>query len=409
MNTSYTSTVKKTKNENEEGTKSMLAYVSLKDYITDPKQENEYTGNHDIYLKVINVLLIGRSQAGKSTLLTTLQNPLQAVQGRGFSVTKEPQMKTFIVNDDHNNTSYTINVIDTPGLTEKRIDDLSSRSDEEIVRIIKHYILKQITHLNIIIYVTVAKRTHELDTEAFQCIKVFLGDEFESNSLLVISHCEEIPKKRIEQIIDDMKTFPETNAMINYCKLGVLPYGTINADHLSLADEDTDDSPEEKETKIRKKVHNTVKRIEKMRQDLLLAIIKTAYQPRVVSQLGRNYYIKEQERKEIKSAFDVAKKIWDNELQKKKQYANMREVKNNCETDSFKEKKIQCGHINGEFIKQADKVMKVNENNQLTVLAERKLYVIEESDDRNSHLKSFRKNEKKLINVKPKIHQSGST
>ena len=377
----------------EEGTKSMLAYISLKDFLSDPKQENVCARHHNMHMKVVNVLLIGRSQAGKSTLLATLLNPQQAVQGRCFSVTREPQITAFVLNDDRNNISYTINVIDTPGLTEKRIDNLKSREDEELIRIIKYYISNKITYLNIVIYVTVAKRTHELDAEAFQHIRTFLGDEFESNSLLVISHCEEIPKKRFEQILKDMKTFPETNIMINYCKLGVLPYGTMNADFLSLADEDNNNIPTEKEKTLRKiteRVHDTYKRIEKMRQNLFLAIISTANRPRLISQLGRNYYIKEQERMVIISAFDVAKKVWDNELKEKEQYVNIHEVvTSHCKDESFEETNIQH-NSNGSTskLKQADKTRKASEIQQAVVLAEQKLYVIKLRNDRKSHSES---------------------
>ena len=312
MNTDNISkTYEKEDEKKEEGTNSLLAYVPLKHYLTDSKQG--CAGYHVMQSQIINILLVGRSQAGKSTLLATLLNPQQAVQGRGYSVTKEPQNKVFILNDEHNSTSYAINVIDTPGLREKRIN-LQTRNDADLVTLAHNYIAKQVTYLNIVIYVTAAKRTCELDTEAFQYIREYLGNEFESNSLLVLSHCEEIPKITFDQLIDDMKTFPETNEIINYCKLGVLPYGTMNADYLALADEDDDESRAEKEKRNAKRVRDTLMKIEKMRQDLFLAIIKSANRPRSISQLeGLKKIVAEQERRTLNAALNAAKEKWNKE------------------------------------------------------------------------------------------------
>ena len=316
MSATTNSVTEDKKTEKEEGTKSMLAYVSLKNFVTDHNQG--YAGYYVMQSQIINILLVGRSQAGKSTLLATLLNPQQAVQGRGYTVTKEPQIQAFILNDEHTNTQYTINVIDTPGLREKRIDDLQSRSDDALVTLAQNFISKQVTYLNIVIYVTVAKRTNELDAEAFKCIREYLGKEFESNSLLVLSHCEEVPKTRFEQIVNDMKTFPETNEILNYCKLGVLPYGTMNADYLAIGDDDDDDeSPEVREKNIQKnteRVRDTLRRTEKMRQDLFLAIIKSANRPRSISQLeGLMKTVKEKEKKTLDATLNAAKEIWNKE------------------------------------------------------------------------------------------------
>ena len=328
-------------NEKKDGTNKLLAYVSLKDFLTDSNQG--YAGYHVATSQIINILLVGRSQAGKSTLLATLLNPQQAVQGRGFSVTKEPQIQAFILSDEHTNIQYTINVIDTPGLREKRIDDLQSRGDEEIIRLAGQCIKSQITYLNIVIYVTVAKRTHELDAEAFKCIRDYLGKEFESSSLLVLSHCEEVPKKRFEQIVNDMKTFPETNEIINYCKLGVLPYGTMNADLLNLCEDEDDDSPEQKEKTLRKvteRVQDAIKRIEKMRQDLFRAIIKTADKPRSISQLeGLMKIIKEKEEETLNAALNAAKVEWNKE--KKEDIEKMMATENSRHVAEFDKIKLE--------------------------------------------------------------------
>ena len=45
---------------------------------------------------------------------------------------------------------------------------------------------------------SVAGKTHERDTKAFNLVQQFLGAEFAENSMLVLSHCENLPKDRID-------------------------------------------------------------------------------------------------------------------------------------------------------------------------------------------------------------------
>ena len=110
-------------------------------------------------------------------------------------------MRAFVLHDELNNNYFNVNVIDTPGLNEARIDDMESRPDEEIIKLARHCISNQITYLNVVIYVAVAGKAHQLDTEAFKNIKNFLGNEFSRNSLMVLSHCEEITEKNFQQIV----------------------------------------------------------------------------------------------------------------------------------------------------------------------------------------------------------------
>ena len=391
----YLNTYEEENEKKKDGIKSLLAYVSLKHFLTDPKQG--YAGYHVMQSQIINILLVGRSQAGKSTLLATLLNPQQAVQGRGFSVTKEPQIQAFILNDEHNNISYTINIIDTPGLREKRIDDLQSRGDEEIIRLAGQCISNQITYLNIVIYVTVAKRTHELDAEAFKCIRDYLGKEFESSSLLVLSHCEEVPKQRFEQIVNDMKTFPETNEIINYCKLGVLPYGTMSADQLTLAEEDNDGTVEENEKALREKVHKTIKRIEKMRQDLFLAIIKTADKPRSISQLeGLMKIVKEQEKKLVDTALSAASEKWNKEKQEE-----IEQIREQNATAQEEEKKRYAAELT-EQIELQNK--KFQDEMRAKQEEERKCYNAELSKQLELQHKKFQEDLKAKQEEEKKLH-----
>ena len=102
-----------------------------------------YAGYQISQAKFINILLVGRSQSGKSTLLETFMKPQQAVRGRGFAVTREPTLHTFVLTNQETNRRYTMNVIDTddtPGLRENRIDKDIQRGDEEIINLARQFL-----------------------------------------------------------------------------------------------------------------------------------------------------------------------------------------------------------------------------------------------------------------------------
>ena len=297
--------------KNKTDTEELLTFMSLKEFV-GTNSTLGYAGYQISQAKSINILLVGRSQSGKSTLLETFMQPQQAVSGRGYSVTREPQLHTFVLTNQETNKSYTMNVIDTPGLRETRIDeDMKERGDEEIIKLARQFLSNELTYLNIVIYVAVAGKTHERDTEAFNQVRNFLGKEFAENSMLVLSHCETLPKDKIDQIIKDMKNYPKTKEIIDYCKLGVFPYGTLSGDVLASIDEEDEASPEEKlESKI-KKVKKALTKIEKMRKSILDVILNMADHPRPVAMLeGVMRDLDEKKQQAINEALEKEKLSW---------------------------------------------------------------------------------------------------
>ena len=300
----------------------LLDFTSLKEFV-GTNSNLGYAGYQISQAKIINILLVGRGQSGKSTLLETFMKPQQAVRGRGFSVTRKPTLHTFVLTSQDTNVSYTMNVIDTPGLREKRIDDMQSRSDEEIINLACQFLSNELTYLNIVIYVAIIGKTHERDIVVFDQVKQFLGAEFGENSMLVLSHCENYPKDRIDQCIEDMKKYPETNEIIKYCKLGVFPYGTLSGDELASIDDEEDFTVEEKLDSKIKIVTRTLTKIEKMRKSILDVIFNMADQPRQVTLLkGVIDHIEEQKQQAINEAFEKEKENLNQELDKQLQQYN---------------------------------------------------------------------------------------
>ena len=72
--------------------------------------------------KVINILMVGRSQSGKTTIIDTLKNPHVCATSRGFSDTREGSLHSLVLRDQSHNLIYQVNIIDTPGLKESRFN-----------------------------------------------------------------------------------------------------------------------------------------------------------------------------------------------------------------------------------------------------------------------------------------------
>ena len=125
--------------KNKTDASELLAFMSLQEFV-GTNSTLGYAGYQISQAKIINILLVGRSQSGKSTLLETFMKPQQAVRGRGFAVTREPTLHTFVITNQKANRSYTMNVIDTPGLREKRIDEDMQRGDEEIINLARQFL-----------------------------------------------------------------------------------------------------------------------------------------------------------------------------------------------------------------------------------------------------------------------------
>ncbi len=116
-------------------------------------------------------------------------------------------------------------------------------------------------------------------------MRQFLGRAFSDNSMLVLSHCDDKPASRVDQIIDDMKTHAMTREIIDYCKLGVFPYGTFSADRLQELESKKLNAKVRAE-RTKEEVEDVVKKIENMRTNVIQCLIKMANKSLPIANLG---------------------------------------------------------------------------------------------------------------------------
>ncbi|UJR18500.1 hypothetical protein I4U23_005407 [Adineta vaga] len=199
---------------------------------TSEGQERSNTGFEVRESTVINALIVGRSQTGKTTLLESLKNTNYASYVTGFSGTRNVTHHPIIIREKETNRYYQINLIDTIGLHEHSQDPANNRSDEEILTLVAKFIAKEITSLNAVIFVSKAGDLHLHDISAFRSLMTFLGSSFRANTMMVLTHCEGLTKDRFDILANGIRTHPSSRDISDYCSLGIHPHGTLNFDQL---------------------------------------------------------------------------------------------------------------------------------------------------------------------------------
>lgn len=73
------------------------------------------------------------------------------------------------------NTVYQLNILDTPGLEEHRINPEDNREDAALINLAMVCLEKNITFLNVICFVSKAGSTYEQDMATFTKMRGFFG------------------------------------------------------------------------------------------------------------------------------------------------------------------------------------------------------------------------------------------
>ena len=182
--------------------------------------------------RTINVLLLGRSQTGKTTIVKTLLNPSYTSAKTDFSLTSTKNLKLYSlsVHNIQSGQNYHVNIIDTPGLKEVLQDGKFQRSNEKIMELVERCIEWNITSLNLVCFVSKAGDIHLLDQTNFETLQRFLGSECSKISCLLLTHCDEFTDKRINEFQEKIAHNPLTKPILEYCKLRFAAFGSINPD-----------------------------------------------------------------------------------------------------------------------------------------------------------------------------------
>ncbi|CAG2172031.1 unnamed protein product [Oppiella nova] len=243
-------------------------------YLTSNNSRLGYGTYNASRAKCINVLLIGRSQVGKSTIVEVLLNPQKGTYSNGFSITKVPHMQSLIVTDEQTDYSYQINIVDTPGFGQVR-ENNENPTDDDVLKCVSRCIEHNINWLNVVCFVTKAKETNRLDVPVFKKLWPYLGPSYADTSMMVVTHCEGYTADERVEIIENIRTHTITKEYYDYCKLGTYCFGAIDVNKVN-----------EFKEKLRPMiVEDKLVEIETMRDTFITKIIEGANTKKTINEL----------------------------------------------------------------------------------------------------------------------------
>ncbi|UJR11059.1 hypothetical protein I4U23_015243 [Adineta vaga] len=153
--------------------------------------QEDYLANGDYKMKTVqhvNILIIGRTRTGKSTIKTLLVDPTNIPDELTLkSGTKDPHFQSFHLNEKNT----VLNIIDTPGLFERSSNEIDIRDNETIMNTIKMCANMEITKFHAICFcVSLTNGINEQDITSTEKLIEYMGPEISKNSCLIITHCE---------------------------------------------------------------------------------------------------------------------------------------------------------------------------------------------------------------------------
>ncbi|CAF1313194.1 unnamed protein product [Didymodactylos carnosus] len=199
---------------------------------TDYETHGEYKMEQ---AKSKNVIIIGRTRSGKSTIKSLLLNPAKVSDELTLkSGTRDPHIESFHITE----IGATINIIDTPGLFERGDDKDAIRDNEAILNTIKKCANMEITSFSVICFcVAITVGINGDDVKSIELLVKFLGDEISSNSCLVVTHCESKNQEQRNKIKEELREDSFFKQIATFFKLGVFFSGSINRDNYNNGNE----------------------------------------------------------------------------------------------------------------------------------------------------------------------------
>lgn len=181
-------------------------------------------------VKHINILLIGRTRTGKSTINALVVDPTQVPDALTLkSGTREPRFQSFHMAEN----DVVLNIIDTPGLFEHDTNKVDVRDNDTILRTIGMCMNMEITKFHVICFcVSLTTGVNREDIESLHAWVKYLGLDASKNSCLIITRCESIDEEQRERLKRELSEDMHFKVVRPFFKLGIFFSGAISRDDL---------------------------------------------------------------------------------------------------------------------------------------------------------------------------------
>jgi hypothetical protein len=177
-------------------------------------------------IKYRNILLVGRTLTGKSTFKSVLVDPTTICEKRSlFSGTKNPLFEPFSIDGEQ----IVLNVIDTPGLFERRREATDIRDNATILESIRMCVNRKVTQFHVICYfISVLCGMDESDLQVIQLLSAYLGLDASRNSCLIITGSESKDEAQCDKIRFELRDDPHFKWIVPIFGQGVFFSGSLD-------------------------------------------------------------------------------------------------------------------------------------------------------------------------------------
>ena len=220
-----------------------------------------------------NVMLIGRSRTGKSTLQSILVDPRQVgAETTLYAQTKCASFQSYVVegststedvyqaeNDEaadkqkitkkkprtkkreESATGITVlNIIDTPGLFEHAAVGMDIQDNATILDTIQMCINREITKFHLVCFcASFESGINDQDIESLEVLINFLGNDISKNSCLIITRCESKGEQERKKLHHELLNDSHFKKFAHYFERGIHFSGVLNRDNWNKAHKDT--------------------------------------------------------------------------------------------------------------------------------------------------------------------------
>lgn len=199
------------------------------------KEYRDYGKYHITRAEQRNIMLIGRTRTGKSTIKSLLVDPTVVPSDLTLkSDTRDPIFESFHINDN----KMILNIIDTPGLFEHSSTEVDVRDNQAIMRTIEICANRELTKFHAICFcVAITTGINKEDITSLKLLAQFLGDEISRNSCLIITRCESKNKAQHAKMRAELMEDVYFKEIEHFFKLGVFFSGSLNPDDYEQAND----------------------------------------------------------------------------------------------------------------------------------------------------------------------------
>jgi GTPase Era involved in 16S rRNA processing len=203
------------------------------------------------YIDIRNIVLIGRTKTGKSTLFEMIANPTKIpVDQTLFSITESTVLHSLVIDDARDTSDNTstdernvkklaLTIVDTPGLFEHKKDGTLSRDNTAILEMISTCINKEITKFHVICFcISCVAGINDRDVDAINLLIEHIGPAISDNSCLIITRSESMRQVDRNRRLDEFQTGSKLKDIIPFFKKGIFFTGALNADDWHSANDD---------------------------------------------------------------------------------------------------------------------------------------------------------------------------